>query len=113
MGKEERGVKGDKVLREEMEKNLNINRQKHRLPSTTHSQNGKTHSSKSDPKIQEASSFGRGQAICVVWAAEKENGSSMKQETKGDFQNTWQPPIIASFYDGAKLPLKEDRRNPV
>lgn len=28
------------------------------------------------------------------------------KKLKGDFQNTWQPPIIASFYDGAKLPLK-------
>lgn len=30
-----------------------------------------------------------------------------RKKPKGDFQSTWQPPIIGSFYDGAKLPLKE------
>lgn len=33
-----------------------------------------------------------------------------RKKNEGDFQNTWQPPIIASFYDGAKLPLKKKKK---
>ena len=35
------------------------------------------------------------------------NSTQKKTNKKGDFKNTWQPPIIASFYDGATLPLKK------